>query len=29
MKGGVKCSGGVCKFFPPYEGFRLDAMLRF
>jgi peroxiredoxin len=29
MMGGVKCSGGVCKFFPPFEGFRLDALLRF
>ncbi|UCE40534.1 MAG: TlpA family protein disulfide reductase [Candidatus Aminicenantes bacterium] len=29
MKGGVKCSGGICKFFPPFEGFRLDAILRF
>jgi len=29
MKGGVKCSGGVCKFFPPFEGFRMDAILRF
>jgi peroxiredoxin len=29
MKGGVKCSGGICKFFPPFEGFRLDAIFRF
>jgi peroxiredoxin len=29
MKGGVKCSGGICKFFPPFEGFRLDAFFRF
>lgn len=29
MKGGVKCSGGVCKFFPPFEGFRMDAIVRF
>ncbi len=29
MKGGVKCSGGVCRFFPPFEGFRLDAIIRF
>jgi peroxiredoxin len=28
-KGGVKCSGGVCKFFPPFEGLRVDAMIRF
>jgi len=29
MKGGVKCSGGVCKTFPPFEGLRIDAILRF
>lgn len=29
MKGGVKCSGGICKFFPPFEGFRMDAIFRF
>ncbi len=28
-KGGVKCSGGVCRFFPPFEGLRVDALLRF
>jgi peroxiredoxin len=28
-KGGVKCSGGVCKFFPPFEGLRIDGVLRF
>ncbi len=28
-KGGIKCSGGVCKFFPPFEGLRIDALLRF
>ena len=28
-KGGVKCAGGICKFFPPYEGLRIDAILRF
>ena len=28
-KGGVKCAGGVCKFFPPFEGLRVDAVLRF
>jgi len=29
MKGGVKCSGGICKFFPPFEGLRIDAIFRF
>lgn len=28
-KGGVKCSGGVCRFFPPFEGLRIDAIFRF
>lgn len=28
-KGGVKCAGGVCKFFPPFEGLRIDAIFRF
>jgi peroxiredoxin len=28
-KGGVKCAGGVCKFFPPFEGLRVDFLLRF
>ena len=28
-KGGVKCAGGVCKFFPPFEGLRIDGVLRF
>lgn len=28
-KGGVKCSGGVCKFFPPFEGLRIDAIFRY
>lgn len=28
-KGGVKCAGGVCKFFPPFEGLRIDSVLRF
>jgi hypothetical protein len=28
-KGGVKCSGGLCKFFPPFEGLRLEGMFRF
>lgn len=25
-KGGVKCAGGVCKFFPPFEGLRIDCL---
>ncbi|NIO49719.1 MAG: redoxin domain-containing protein [Candidatus Aminicenantes bacterium] len=28
-KGAVKCSGGICKFFPPFEGLRIEAILRF
>jgi peroxiredoxin len=28
-KGGVKCAGGVCKFFPPFEGVRVDSVFRF
>lgn len=28
-KGGVKCAGGICKFFPPFEGLRIDGFLRF
>jgi len=28
-KGGVKCSGGVCKFFPPFEGLRFEGIFRF
>ncbi len=28
-KGTVKCSGGICKLFPPFEGLRLEAILRF
>jgi peroxiredoxin len=28
-KGTVKCSGGVCKLFPPFEGLRIEAILRF
>jgi hypothetical protein len=28
-KGGVKCSGGICKFFPPFEGLRIDVLFRF
>ncbi len=27
-KGAVKCSGGVCRFFPPFEGLRIEAILR-
>lgn len=29
MKGGVKCAGGICKFFPSFEGLRIDGILRF
>ncbi|MGD8540308.1 MAG: DUF6029 family protein [Candidatus Aminicenantes bacterium] len=28
-KGGIKCSGGLCRLFPPFEGLRLEAILRF
>jgi peroxiredoxin len=28
-KGAVKCSGGICKFFPPFEGLRIEAIFRF
>lgn len=28
-KGSVKCAGGVCRLFPPFEGVRLEAFLRF
>ncbi len=28
-KGGVKCAGGVCRFFPPFEGLRIDGLFRF
>jgi hypothetical protein len=28
-KGGVKCSGGICKFLPPFEGLRIEGILRF
>jgi len=28
-KGGVKCAGGVCKFFPPFQGVRIDSVFRF
>jgi thiol-disulfide isomerase/thioredoxin len=28
-KGGMKCAGGVCRLFPPFEGIRLEAFMRF
>jgi peroxiredoxin len=28
-KGSMKCTGGVCRLFPPFEGVRLEAFLRF
>ena len=28
-KGAVKCSGGICKLFPPFEGLRIEINLRF
>ena len=28
-KGSTKCAGGVCRVFPPFEGVRLEAVLRF
>jgi len=28
-KGSMKCAGGVCRLFPPFEGIRLEAFLRF
>ena len=28
-KGSMKCAGGVCRLFPPFEGVRLEALLRF
>ncbi|MEE2780235.1 MAG: DUF6029 family protein, partial [Myxococcota bacterium] len=28
-KGGLKCSGGVCRIFPDFEGARLEATARF
>ena len=28
-KGSTKCAGGVCQLFPPFEGVRLEAILRF
>jgi len=28
-KGGLKCSGGVCRIFPDFEGVKLETTLRF
>jgi peroxiredoxin len=28
-KGSTKCAGGVCRLFPPFEGVRCEAFLRF
>lgn len=28
-RGSLRCVSGVCRFFPPFEGARLDATLRF
>jgi hypothetical protein len=28
-QGGLRCVSGVCRIFPPFEGARLDATLRF
>jgi hypothetical protein len=28
-RGSLRCVGGVCRVFPPFEGARLDATLRF
>ncbi len=28
-KGSIKCAGGACQLFPPFEGLRLEAILRF
>jgi peroxiredoxin len=28
-KGSMKCAGGVCRLFPPFEGVRCEAFLRF
>jgi peroxiredoxin len=28
-KGGVKCSGGLCRLFPPFKGLRLEVIWRF
>jgi hypothetical protein len=29
QRGGLRCVSGVCRFFPAYEGVRLDLTLRF
>lgn len=29
QKGGLKCSGGVCRIFPEFEGVQLETTLRF
>jgi hypothetical protein len=28
-KGGLKCSGGICRIFPDFEGVKLEATVRF
>jgi hypothetical protein len=28
-KGGLKCSGGICRIFPEFEGVKLEATVRF
>ena len=28
-KGGLKCSGGVCRIFPDFEGVKLESTVRF
>lgn len=28
-KGGLKCSGGICRIFPEFEGVKLEATIRF
>ncbi len=28
-KGGLKCSGGICRIFPEFEGAKLEATIRF
>lgn len=28
-QGGLRCVSGICRVFPPFEGVRLDATLRF
>ena len=28
-RGALRCVGGVCRVFPPFEGARLDATVRF